>query len=137
MRVSALSPQVVHETPEDPGGDSARVLSLTAERRRAVGATSTGRAVGDALSEETKAGLRRLSSLLREKPKEGDGERGGRHGHPAAPEDLRDPPGGGPAPGSSRFIYMSAFERGLRGYVRARATAGSLETAGRFLDLVV
>lgn len=142
MRVSALSPHIVHEVPEDSNGDSRRASSAANDRLRAVDSAAADDAPGDALSEETKAGLRRLSELIRDKsgnrqPKENRKRES--FGRPTATSsyeqnDDQDQNGGaGGAPQKSNIVYIGKRERMLRGYIYVRDAEEVSETKGMLL----
>ncbi|MCM2281813.1 MAG: hypothetical protein NDI61_08195 [Bdellovibrionaceae bacterium] len=152
MRVSALTPQFVHETPEDPKGDAARALQPGLERQSRVlskdenpeAQNTLQDARQDSLAEETKAGIRRLSQLIRERAEK-------KHGHskqdsprdqarrpPRAPEsapgDPQASPSGAPASGTN-IVYIDYRNKVVGTYMYARDAAGVEETVGQLLDV--
>lgn len=142
MRIAALSPQFVVETPEDPQGDAERVLRATGDEvlRTRETAPSEGTS-DDSLSQETRSALRRLSKLIvgksgqnganadngsgrgspDEKKREGDQAQSGRSGGPA---------------GQTAFIYWTREERAFSAYQITLQEASDEELCGQFLNVV-
>lgn len=78
MRIAALTPQFVYETPEDVSGEGERVNTRLRERDSQVNPTNPDQAGQNALGEETRAALRRLSKLIRDSAKGGGRGEGGK-----------------------------------------------------------
>lgn len=145
MRLSALTPQFVHETPEDPKGDSARVIAFSEESRGRVRAKGASPEASDSLAEETKAGLRRLSRLIREHSSRDETEDERRERAPTSnvkralatkarvdEEAVSSRPE--PLDIKSYFVYVGAADRITALYARARDIVGAEETRGQFLN---